>query len=74
MALEYWTPMGVLRLCNKRQRWSVQFNDREFGRWSFPDAAVLAVARHDTGLLEWDRAECYAPDDLLDWRPSGASL
>ena len=74
MAFEYWTPIGVLHLSNKRKRWSIQLNDRKSGRWSSPDAAVLAVALHETGLSEWDRAVCQVPDDLLDWRPSGASL
>jgi hypothetical protein len=32
------------------------------------------VARHRSGLADWDRRRIEAPDDLLDWRPLGDSL
>ncbi len=74
MAYEYPTAAGTLRLIVKRRRWAVQFNGRWFGQWRSPDDAAAAVARHETGLSEWDRERFNAPDDLLDWRPLGESL
>jgi hypothetical protein len=74
MAYEYSTSAGVLRLLRVQRRWEVQFQGRRSGEWHSPDAAAQAVARHETGLLTWDRRASDASDDLLDWRPLGESL
>jgi hypothetical protein len=76
MAFEYPTPTGVVRLIRKKQGWSIQFQGRRSSaQWFSPDAAATAVARHQSGLSEWDgqRSE-DASDDLLDWRPLAESL
>jgi hypothetical protein len=74
MAYEFSTPRGVLHLLCIQRRWTVQLNGRQRGRWLTPDAAAAAVARHKSGLPDWDRHFTEAPDDLLDWRPLGDSL
>jgi len=74
MAFEYSTSAGVLRLLRIQRRWAVQFNGRRSGEWHSPDAAATAAARHETGLLAWDRQRSDVSDDLLDWRPLGESL
>jgi hypothetical protein len=74
MAYEYPTETSVIRLARIRRYWVVQFNGRQSGPWPSPDAAAAAVARHVSGLSEWDRASFDAPADLLDWRPLGESL
>ena len=74
MAYEYPTEAGVLRLLTIQRRWAAQFNGHLHGQWHSPDAAVIAVARHRSGLPEWDRVQADVPDDLLDWRPLGESL
>jgi hypothetical protein len=74
MAYEYPTGTSVLRLTRKRRYWAVQFNGRQIGRWQSPQAAAVAVARHESGLSEWDRGRFFVPDDLLKWRPLGDSL
>jgi hypothetical protein len=74
MAFEYPTGSSCLRLARRNRRWAVQFNGRRNGQWHSAEAAATAVARHETGLAEWDRALFDAPDDLLKWRPLGDSL
>ena len=74
MAFEYPTPQGVLRLLRVQRRWAVQYRGYRCGEWHSPDAAVLAVARHQSGLAAWDRQRSDVSDDLLDWRPLGESL
>jgi hypothetical protein len=74
MAYEYPSAAGVLRLMQIRGRWHVHFAGRRTGRWSSPEVAAQAVARHRSGLEEWDRKRVDAPADLLDWRPLGDSL
>jgi hypothetical protein len=74
MAYEYPTTAGILRLIEVQGRWLLHFADRRSGRWSSPDMAAKAVARHQSGLAEWDRHWDEAPEDLLDWRPLGDSL
>ena len=74
MPHEYQTARGILRLYRLRRRWSVEFNGHRHGEWSSPDEAVRALARHRSGLAEWDRGKAHVPDDLLDWRPFGEAL
>jgi hypothetical protein len=74
MAFEYSTEVSVLRLTRRKQRWTVQFNGCENGKWRSPDDAANAVAQHVSGLAEWDRGRLDAPGDLLKWRPLGDSL
>jgi hypothetical protein len=74
MAYEYPTMQGVLRLRRIRMGWAAEFKGREFGAWRSPDAAAIALARHRSGLAEWDRERSDVSDDLLDWRPLGDSL
>ena len=74
MAYEYPSAAGLLQLTKVGGRWLVQFAGRRSGRWTSPDTAAKAVARHRSGLSEWDRQRLEAPDDLLDWRPLGDSL
>jgi len=74
MAYEYPTDRSLLRLTKRRRHWAVQFNGRQSGRWPSPDAAARAVARHESGLMEWDQGRYDAPDDILKWRPVGDSL
>jgi hypothetical protein len=74
MAYEYPTPAGVLRLLRVQRHWAVQFKGRRSGDWRSPDAAAVAVARHRSGLVEWDRQRSDVSGDLLDWRPLGESL
>jgi hypothetical protein len=74
MAYEYPSAAGILLLTKVGGRWHVHFAGRQAGRWSSPDVAVQAVARHKSGLEEWDRKRVEAPADLLDWRPLGDSL
>ncbi len=74
MAYEYPSAAGVLRLIRVRGRWLLHFSGRRSQRWSSPDEAARAVARHQSGLPEWDRKPDEAPEDLLDWRPLEDSL
>ena len=74
MAYEFPSAAGTLRLFRVQRRWLLHFAGRQAGGWRSPDVAVKAVARHQSGLEEWDRQRIEAPDDLLDWRPLGDSL
>jgi len=74
MAYEYPTAKGVLRLLRIQRGWALQFNGRWLGQWRSPDAAVIAAARHRSGLPEWDRHRLDVSSDLLDWRPLDDSL
>jgi hypothetical protein len=74
MAYEYPTVEGTLRLVRRGQGWAIRFDGRLHGKWTSPDEAAKAVARHMTGLPRWDQAQLLVPDDLLRWRPLGGSL
>jgi hypothetical protein len=74
MAYEYPSAAGTLWLMRDGRRWLVQFAGRRSGPWPSPDVAAKAVARHQSGLRDWDRRRVDAPEDLLDWRPLGESL
>ena len=74
MAYEYPSAAGVLRLMRVRGRWLVHFAGRRSRQWSSADEAARAVARHQSGLREWDRQQDEAPEDLIDWRPLEDSL
>jgi hypothetical protein len=74
MAYEYPSAAGTVRLLQVQGRWLLHFAGRRTGRWSSADAAARAVARHQSGLADWDRERIEAPEDLLDWRPLGESL
>jgi hypothetical protein len=74
MAYEYPSTAGTVRLMEVEGRWRLHFAGRRSGRWSSPDIAARAVARHQSGLAVWDRRRIEAPEDLLDWRPLGDSL
>lgn len=74
MSYEYASGVGLLRLVKVRGRWLLHFAGRSSGRWTSPDVAAKAIARHRSGHCEWDRKHVEAPDDLLDWRPLGDSL
>ena len=74
MVYEYPSAAGTLRLMRDGQCWLVDFAGRRTGRWPSPDMAAVAVARHQSGLRDWDRRRADAPADLLDWRPLGELL
>ena len=74
MAFEYPSEAGTVRLVQVQGRWLLHFAGRRSGRWSSPDTAARAVARHQSGLADWDQKLVEAPEDLLDWRPLGESL
>ncbi|HXT80653.1 MAG TPA: hypothetical protein VN702_13905 [Acetobacteraceae bacterium] len=76
MAYEYPTTVGVLRLFRDNNHWAMQFRGRRSTmQWPSPDAAAAAIARHRSGLREWDDARSQdAPADVLDWRALGESL
>jgi hypothetical protein len=74
MAYEYPTVTGVLHLQQVRRRWVVWFKGHKIGQWRSPDAAASAIARHQSGLAQWDQLRFDVSDDLLDWRPLGDSL
>ena len=74
MAYEYPSAAGTLRLVRVEGRWLLHYGGRRSGRWPSPDVAAKAVARHRSGLPDWDRQPIDAPEDLLDWRPLGDSL
>lgn len=74
MAYEYPTPNGSVKLIEVRCRWSIEYKGTRRGQWSSPDEAAAAASRHATGLRSWDHAQLVVSDDLLRWRPSGASL
>ena len=74
MAYEYPSTAGTVLLVQNRGRWLLHFAGRSVGRWASPELAAWAVARHRSGLDDWDRRRLEAPEDLLDWRPLGESL
>jgi hypothetical protein len=74
MSYEHPTEAGIARLLPMKNGWAVQYNGRRRGQWTSPDAAARAMARHKTGLADWDRRSAIVSDDLLDWRPLGESL
>ncbi len=76
MAYEYPAATGVLRLFREDKHWIVQFRGRRSAvQWPSPDAAVVAIARHRSGLSEWDNAPAQdVSADVLDWRALGESL
>lgn len=74
MAYEYPIAEGTVQLVRDGQQWAIEFNGSQHGRWPSPDDAAMAVARHRTGLPEWDRSALAVSDDLLRWRPLGDSL
>lgn len=74
MAYEYDTDAGVVRLLRLKRHWVVRFRDRQGGTWRSADAAAAALARHCSGVAEWDRTRADVPTDMVDWRPLGESL
>jgi hypothetical protein len=74
MAYEYESSAGVVRLVRMRRLWRCEFAGNQNGKWRSPDAAATAVARHRSGLSDWDGRHAEAPHDLLDWRPLTDSL
>jgi hypothetical protein len=74
MAYEYPSVAGMLRLMKVRGRWLIHYAGCWSGRWPSPDIAAKAIARHRSGLPEWDGKGVEAPDDLPAWRPLGDSL
>jgi hypothetical protein len=74
MAFEYPTPVGVVWLSKARGAWTVRFTGKGHGRWRSPDAAAKAVARHQTGLPQWDGQREPVSQDIIDWRPLGDSI
>jgi hypothetical protein len=69
VAYEYPTRGGVLRLLKIGCRWAIEFGTCRHGQWTSADEAVMAAARHSTGLPDWDRTRFIVSDDLLRWRP-----
>ena len=74
MAYEYSSAAGTLHLVEYNGRWLLYFAGRRHGGWRSPDQAAFAVAQHRSGLQQWDEKRADAPEDLLHWRPLGASL
>jgi hypothetical protein len=74
VAFEYPTSAGPVRLVGTARGWTIHFNNRTHGQWRSADEAAVAVARHETGLAEWDQKRLPTPEDLIDWRPLGESI
>ena len=74
MAFEYPTSAGVVRLTKAGHAWTVRFVGKRRGRWHSPDDAAKAVARHQTGLQQWDEQREPVSQDIIDWRPLGESI
>jgi hypothetical protein len=74
VAFEYPTPKGIVRLIRSEIGWLLDYAGQKHGEWRTPDDAARAVARHSTGLPQWDLTGAPVPGDLLDWRPLGDSL
>ena len=74
MAFEYPSSAGTVRLAKVGRAWAVQFVGKKRGRWGSPDAAAKAVARHKTGLPQWDDQREPVSQDIIDWRPLGDSI
>jgi hypothetical protein len=74
MAFEYRTSAGVVGLTKAGDGWTVRFLGKQRGRWRSPDDAAQAVARHQTGLPQWDARREPASQDIIDWRPLGESI
>jgi hypothetical protein len=71
MAFEHPASAGLARLTKVGRVWTFSFVGKKGGRWRSPDAAALAVARHQTGLSQWDK--CREPVSQ-DWRPLRESI
>jgi hypothetical protein len=74
MAYEYPIVEGTLQLVRDGQHWAIEFNGSPHGRWSSPDEAAMAAARHRTRLPEWDDLQSTVSEDLLRWKPIGDRL
>ena len=74
MAFEYPTSVGLARLTKVGRVWTFSFVGKKRGRWRSPDEAAQAVARHKTGLPQWDKRREPVSQDLIDWRPLGKSI
>ena len=74
MAFEYPTSAGTVRLAKTGHGWAVQFVGKKRGRWRSADDAVQAIARHKTGLPQWDNNREPVSQDIIDWRPLGESI
>jgi hypothetical protein len=74
MAFEHPTSAGLVERTKVGRIWTFRFIGKRRGRWRSPDDAARAVARHRTGMAQWDdRHEPVSPD-LIDWRPTGESI
>ena len=71
MAFEHPTSAGVVRLTKVGRAWTFSFIGMMRGRWCSADDAAKAVARHRTGLAQWDERREPVSEDLIDWRPLG---
>ena len=74
MAFEYPTSAGMVRLIKIGKTWKVRYAGQRKGQWHSPDAAIRAVARHKTGLKDWDSQHEPISSDIIDWRPLGDSI
>lgn len=74
MAFEHPTSVGLARLTKVGRVWTFSYVGEKRGRWRSPDEAARAVARHKTGLPQWDKRREPVSQDLIDWRPLGKSL
>lgn len=74
MAYEYPTSAGVVRLTEAGHTWTVRFVGKHLGHWRSSDDAAEAVARHETGLQQWDDLDEPVSQDIIDWRPLGESI
>ena len=74
MAFEYSTSAGTVRLVKAGRGWAVQYIGKKQGRWRSPDDAAKAVARHQTGLPQWDDRREPVSQDIIDWRPIEDSI
>jgi hypothetical protein len=74
MGFEFPTSAGTVRLDKAGRGWAVRYVGKKRGLWRSPDDAAIAVARHKTGLPQWD--ECREPvsQDIIDWRPLDDSI
>jgi hypothetical protein len=74
MAYEHPTSAGLAQLTKVGSAWTFSFVGKKRGRWRSPDSAALAVARHQTGLSQWDKRREPVSEDLIDWRPVGDEI
>ena len=75
MAYEFRSSVGVVRLVQHREGWSVELGGERAGLWPSAEAAVAAVEGRRSGLPILDGTSGLLSDaDLGDWTPLGENI